>query len=76
MININSKLKRMGNSLGIIVPSVVVNEQGLKEGENLVVSIKIKKSSVGDMLREARKQKLKFKRPTQEILDELDEDWN
>lgn len=65
----------MGNSLGIIVPSEIINGKRLKEGEELIVHIENKnKTSVGRMLEEARKQKLKFKRTTEEILNEIDED--
>ena len=75
MVNITTKLKRVGNSLGIIVPSDVVDSNKLKEGEELFVSIHINEvSSVGQMLIEARKHKLNFKRSTQEILDKIDRD--
>ncbi len=74
MISLNVKLRRMGNSLGIIVPSDVVAARGLHEGENLNIVIESDgKSTVGDMIREARKWNLKFKRSTQEILDEIHE---
>ncbi len=75
MVNITAKLKRVGNSLGIIVPSDVVDSNALKEGEELFVNIHLSEvSSVGQMLAEARKHKLNFKRSTQEILDEIDKD--
>lgn len=73
MIEIEAKLRRMGNSLGIIVPAEIISSKGLREGEKLHVNIEEKGfSTVGDMLKEARKQRLKFKRSTQEILDEID----
>ena len=75
MENLNLRLKRVGNSLGIIVPSEIVSKRNLKEGEELVISIESKnKTTIEDMLREAEKQKLKFKRSTKEILDEIDGD--
>ncbi|MDP1695440.1 MAG: hypothetical protein Q8L29_00830 [archaeon] len=75
MINIQTKLRRMGNSLGIIVPSEVVNHNKFREGDELIVEIQFKrKTSVEDMLREARKRNLKFKRTTEEILKEINED--
>ena len=75
MVNITAKLKRVGNSLGIIIPSNVVNSNELKEGEELFVNIQLSEvSSVGQMLAEARRHKLNFKRSTQEILDEIDRD--
>ena len=75
MENLNLRLKRVGNSLGIIVPSEIVIKRNLKEGEELVISIESKnKTTIEDMLREAEKQKLKFKRSTKKILDEIDGD--
>lgn len=75
MVNINTKLKRIGNSLGIIVPAEIINTKGLKEGGELMISIELNEgSNVNRMLEEARKQKLKFKKSTQEILDEINED--
>ncbi|MBS3066952.1 hypothetical protein J4205_03935 [Candidatus Pacearchaeota archaeon] len=75
MVNITAKLKRVGNSLGIIVPSDVVDNNDLKEGEELFINIHVNEvSSVGQMLAEARRHKLNFKRSTQEILDEIDRD--
>jgi antitoxin component of MazEF toxin-antitoxin module len=75
MVNINTKLKRIGNSLGIVVPSEIVNNKELKEGQELIISIEINEgSNVNRMLEEARKQKLKFKRSTQKILDEINKD--
>ena len=75
MVNITVKLKRVGNSLGIIVPSDIVNSNELKEGEELFVNIQFSEvSNIGQMLEEGRKQKLKFKRSTKEIIDEIDKD--
>ena len=75
MVNITAKLKRVGNSLGIIVPSDVVDNNDLKEWEELFINIHVNEvSSVGQMLAEARRHKLNFKRSTQEILDEIDRD--
>ena len=75
MATMNVKLKRVGNSLGIIVPSGLINQIGLKEGEELVVNIQNKsKTTIADMLREAIRHRLRFKRTTEEILKEIDED--
>ncbi len=38
-----SKLKRWGNSFGVIVPKEVVEKEGLKEGE--LVEISVRKAS-------------------------------
>lgn len=75
MITLNTKLRRVGNSLGIVVPSNFINDKNLREGSDIIVNIQHKnRTTVGDMLNEAKKQKLKFRRSTEEILKEIDED--
>ena len=74
---IDKLIQKVGNSLGIVIPSNVVQNNGLKEGQDLIVNIQGKnRTTVGDMMAEAKKLKLKFKKSTQEILDEIDEDSN
>jgi antitoxin component of MazEF toxin-antitoxin module len=75
MISISTRLRRVGNSLGVIVPSQIINQKNLREGQGIVITIQRKnKTTIGDILREARKQRLNFTRSTQEILDEINED--
>jgi antitoxin component of MazEF toxin-antitoxin module len=72
MVEIKTKFRRMGNSLGIIVPAEIVNTKGFREGEDVSVNIEEKGfTTIGDMLKEARKQNLKFTKSTQEIMDEI-----
>lgn len=35
-----SKVKRWGNSLGIVLPKALVEEEGLKEGEEVEVTVR------------------------------------
>ena len=35
-----SKLKRWGNSFGVVVPKEVVEKEGLKEGEEVEISVR------------------------------------
>jgi antitoxin component of MazEF toxin-antitoxin module len=35
-----SKLRRWGNSLGVIVPKEIVDQEGLKEGEIVEISVR------------------------------------
>ncbi len=73
MISIDTKLKKVGNSLGIIVPAEIINQNNFKEGEKIRVNLENKKgATVGKIMEEAKIKNLKFKRSTQEILDELD----
>ncbi len=35
-----SKVKRWGNSLGVVLPKTLVEEEGLKEGEEVEVTVR------------------------------------
>ena len=35
-----SKLKRWGNSFGVVVPREIVDKEGLKEGEEVEISVR------------------------------------
>ena len=35
-----TKVKRWGNSLGIVLPKTIVDEEGLKEGEEVEVTVR------------------------------------
>jgi len=73
MEQIRTKIRKWGNSFGVIIPSHVVASQNLKEGSELELTIHPKdKMSVADVLELARKFRLKKKRDTQKILDEMD----
>ena len=75
MIDLHVKLRRMGNSLGIVIPSNIVNRDKLREGQDLIININKKNiTTVGEMMEEAKKLKLKFKKSTQELMDEVDKD--
>jgi antitoxin component of MazEF toxin-antitoxin module len=39
MITSKSKLKRWGNSFGVLIPKEMVEKEGLKEGEEVQVSV-------------------------------------
>ncbi len=45
MIELKSKLKRWGNSFGIVVPQKAVKDEKIKEGDEVRVLINIKKES-------------------------------
>ena len=75
MQDINLRLRKVGNSLGIVVPSEIIMRENLRDGDELIITVRNKKNStVEDMLNEARKQKLKFKKTTEQLLKEIDED--
>ena len=52
MEQINTKVKRWGNSFGIILPMKVVEKENLKEGVEITVTVQPKKKmTVGDLMR-------------------------
>ena len=67
MIEIKSKLRRWGNSFGIVVPQQVIKNQNAKEGDEVVVLFSKKKDNV---LKEMFGT-FKFKKSTDQILKEV-----
>lgn len=72
MLEVEAKVRKWGRSFGVVIPKEKVKEQGIKENETIRLLI-TKKTNV---LKETFGT-MKFKRSTQEILDESDrEDWD
>ena len=72
MLEVEAKVRKWGRSLGVVIPKDKVKKEGIKENETIKLLI-IKKTNV---LKETFGT-MKFKRTTQEILDESDrEDWD
>lgn len=73
MAQITTKIKKWGNSLGVILPKKTVEEEKLKEGSEISIFIQQKNiTRVKDIF---GLLKGKIKRSTQEILDEVDKDF-
>ena len=76
MIQINAKTRKWGNSVGVVIPNKVIQREGIKEGQEVIMTlVSRRKTTVGDLFELAKKHHLprkKFKRSTQEILDEID----
>src|SRR3989344_8169093 len=68
---IESKLKKWGNSVGVIIPSNALKEENLREGEEIVVEVK-KKSSIKDLFGSLKEWKIN----AQKVKDEIRrEEW-
>ncbi len=63
------KVRKIGNSLGVIFPSELVKEKRLRENEKVFVNVAKK----GDMSKIFGS--LKFKESAQQIKDELRKGW-
>ncbi|RLG16083.1 hypothetical protein DRN69_01685 [Candidatus Pacearchaeota archaeon] len=75
-MELKTKLRRFGNSFGVIIPSNLIKTQGFREGEDVAVTIKGEGWTAGEVIAESKRQKLgkKFTLSTQEFLDKLDEE--
>ena len=68
---IETKLKKWGNSIGIVVPSEVLRDKNLKEGEKVIVDINKK-----DKMKEIFGSLKNLKINSQEMKDELRKEWS
>ncbi len=62
--------RKWGNSLGITLPSEVVEEQGIKEGDTLMLPVIIKRTDLSDVFGIAKK-----KESSQKFKDMVREGW-
>ena len=71
-MEVEAKVRKWGRSFGVVIPKEKIIKEGIKENETVKLLI-IKRTNV---LKETFGT-LKFKRTTQEMLDESDrEDWD
>ena len=70
-MKIETKTKKWGSSLGVIIPKEIVKKERLQENQEIRIDIISKKRTTGaDIF-----GKLKFKKPIQVLLDETDKDF-
>ena len=69
-MEIETKTRKWGSSIGIIIPKEVITKQNIGENESVIISVK-KKLQVSDVFGILKS----WKRPTQEIKDELKKGW-
>ena len=68
----NAKVKKWGNSLGIIIPKNVLDNENIKEGSEIEISVRSKnKTKVKDIFGIL---KGKLKRDTDVVLAEVDKE--
>lgn len=68
MIELETKIRKWGNSMGVVIPLHKIAENQIKEGENVKIMITKKK---GNILREMF-GKMKFKKSTEQMMKEMD----
>lgn len=76
MEQITTKLKKWGNSLGLIVPKEIINKEKLKEGADVVFTFTTKKvTTVSDLMKLSKTLNInkKLRKSTEQIMKETDE---
>ena len=69
-MEVEIKTKKSGNSIGVVIPKEILEKQKIKENETVIFSIK-KKLLVSEVFGRLKG----WKRPTQEIKDEMRKGW-
>jgi antitoxin component of MazEF toxin-antitoxin module len=68
-----AKVKKWGNSFGIIIPKEIIDKQQIKEGVTVKINIQTNnKSTAGDIFGILKK---KLNRDTDDLLKEVNEDF-
>ena len=76
MEQIKTKIKKWGNSFGVVIPKEVINSKGIRENSDVSITIETEdKMTVGDVLNITGKLNLKRKGDTQKILEKIDEEF-
>lgn len=71
MERIVTRVRKWGNSMGIVLPKRVVDVEKLDEGTEITITIEpMHKTKVKDIFGILKN---KIKKPTQQIMDEIDE---
>jgi predicted DNA-binding antitoxin AbrB/MazE fold protein len=67
---VEARIKRWGNSFGIVIPAEEMKEQGFKEGEEVIVDIR-KKKTMGELFGSLKGWDVN----AQDVKDELRRGW-
>lgn len=71
MLEIDTKIKKWGNSLATIIPSDVAEKDNLVVGKNIRLFIISKRANLKKRFGRLRN----WKKPTEQIMKEIDEGW-
>jgi len=69
VIELKTKLRRWGNSLGIVVPQKIVEKEKAREGDEITILFRKKKPNLKKLLGAH-----KFSKPTEQLMKEMDEE--
>ena len=71
MIEIRTRIRKWGNSFGIVVPVKLLEKGNIKEGEEVIALISERKRV---NLKKLFNANLKFKKTTEQMMEETDRD--
>jgi len=72
MIEVESKLRKWGRSIGLVIPKKIVEMEKLKEGDSVKLVLAKKRNALKEVF-----GTLRFRRSTDEILRESDKEaWD
>jgi len=69
MAGLQAVVKRIGNSLGVLIPREVVERTGIREGDTVEIEV-TRRVNLREMFGAVR-----FSKSSQELKDELREEW-
>jgi len=71
----NVKVRKWGNSFGVILPKSIVDKQDIKDGMEIEIIVETKnKTKVKDVFGILKGKLKRPEKSTQEIMDEIDEE--
>ena len=71
MIEVETKVRKWGNSLATIIPNDVVEKANLKEGNTIKMLLPLKKVNLKHEFGSLKN----WKKPIEKIMKEIDEGW-
>lgn len=69
MIEIKTKLRKWGNSFGVVIPQKALEEQDAQEGAEITIFIQKRKPNLRKLF-----GTFKFKKPVEQMMREMDEE--
>jgi len=69
MVGVQVVVKRIGNSLGVLIPKEMVEKTGIREGDTVEIEV-TRRVNLREMF-----GAVKFSKSSQELKDELREEW-
>ncbi len=70
-MEVETKIRKWGNSYGILLPKNIINEQNLTENDLVIINIASKKQDLSKLFGFC-----KFKKSTKEIMKEIKEGYD